>query len=134
MIGGNKMHQNIKGIKKILDIKYNFAWHHLNYIYKLNYYIDDNNFGDKISCLDIEFLMSEGSKIYNISIKFQDISDLQIRGIGNDYNQIMGFEIIDKKENGWSKHNRYFINDYEDGIIEFYCSSIEVISVIKHKL
>lgn len=40
--------------------------------------------------------------------------------------QICGFEIIDKQEDGYQKENRYFVNDYENGTVSFYCESFEI--------
>ena len=41
--------------------------------------------------------------------------------------QICGFEILDNKDRGWDKSLRYTINDFEDGMIKFYCESFEFI-------
>jgi len=38
----------------------------------------------------------------------------------------MGFEIIDQLALGWEQSQRYAVRDYENGVIEFYCKSIEI--------
>lgn len=124
------MYNDIKGINKILDIEPNFIWHHLNYIESLNYNIDFNNGGEKVSYLDIMFLIEEKDKIRNkILIRFSEVNDFSVHNIGGSYNQISGFDIVDQKGNGWEIDKRYLIRDYENGIIKFYCKLIEIVSV-----
>ena len=124
------MYNDVKGINKLLDIKPDFIWHHLNYIESLNYDINFNDIGDKVSYLDITFLIEEKNKIRNkVLIKFSEVNNFEVKNIGGSYNQIMGFEIIDQKGNGWELDKRYLIRDYENGIVKFYCKSIEIVSV-----
>lgn len=130
MIGGDKMYNDVKGINKLFEIKPNFTWHHINYIESFTYKIDFNDYGDKVSYLDIMFLIEEKDKIEKeILIKFSEVSSFSIQNIGGSYNQLIGFEIIDKKGHGWELDKRYFVRDYENGIINFYCKSIEIVSV-----
>lgn len=124
------MYNEIKGISKILDIKSDFTWHHLNYIESMNYNIDFNDIGDKVSYLEIKFLIEEKNKIRNeVSIKFSEVNNFEVKNIGGSYNQIMGFEIIEQKANGWELDKKYLIRDYENGVIKFYCKLIEIILV-----
>lgn len=124
------MYNDVKGMNKILKIESKFVWHHLNYIESLNYNIDFNDVGDNVSCLEIKFLMEDINKKRNkVLIKFSEVNDFELKNFGGSYNQIMGFEIIDQKENGWEPNKRYLINDYENGRIKFFCRSIEVVSV-----
>jgi hypothetical protein len=130
MIGGDSMYIDVKGISKILDIKSDFIWHHLNYIESINYNIDFNDVGDKVSYLEIQFLIEEKNKIRNrVLIRFSEVNDFQVKNIGGSYNQIMGFEIIDQKGKGWGIDRRFLIRDYENEVIKFYCKSIEIVLV-----
>lgn len=131
MIGGDKMTNGITGLDKVLEIKPNFIWHHLNYIEGFKYYIDFNDQYDEVSFIEIKFLMREtGNKnVSRVLIKFSEINGFEIKEIGGNFNQVMGFEIIDQKGSGWEPDKRYSIRDYENGCIKFYCKSIEVLSV-----
>lgn len=61
--------------------------------------------------------------------KFNGINNLIMRSIGGKYNQIMGFEIIDRLFLGWDLEQRYLVRDYENGTIEFSCKAIELLQV-----
>jgi hypothetical protein len=105
--------------------KYDFV--DVKYINDLNYYIDYDDFGDRISFVDISFILSNNISETSIKIQFVKVSSLKIKDFGGSYNQIMGFNIVDSKDNGWESDSRYHIEDYENGIIDFYCSQIYAI-------
>lgn len=131
MTGGDKIFNEIAGMNMILGLKPKFAWRHLNYIESLKYYIDFNDTFDEVSFLEIGFLMREidNQKSNRILIKFNEVNSFEIKDLGGNYNQIMGFEVIDQKGSGLEPHMRYLIRDYEDSRIKFSCRSIIVVSV-----
>ena len=88
-----------------------------------DYNIDLNEFYEKQSNIKIKFVLKDNT---NILIRFRNISSLKIKNIGGEFNQILGFEIIENKT--YEKRNRYHIGDYENGMIDFYCELYEIIA------
>lgn len=130
MIYGINNYRDIYGIEKVFNINPHFSWNDIKYIEKMNYYIDMDEYGEEISNLKILFLMElPNQTIHKLLVKFNAINGLNINNIGGKYNQIMGFEIVDQLTAGWEREQRYIVRDYENGTIEFYCKSIEIISV-----
>ena len=39
---------------------------------------------------------------------------------------ICGFEILDYSSRGYKKDSRFFVNDYEEGKLSFFCENFEV--------
>ncbi len=74
---------------------------------------------------------SKQGKWYFVIIQFTGISNLNITGIGDSPKQVMGFDILDISNQGWEGIN-FHIEDYEDGVIEFYCKNIRILSVEKY--
>ncbi|MBO7740097.1 MAG: hypothetical protein J6S34_01080 [Clostridia bacterium] len=56
----------------------------------------------------------------NYFIVFENVSQLKLSDISFPF-QICGFEIQDHSSRGYQKEARFFINDYEDGKISFWC-------------
>lgn len=129
MTYGTDINEKIYGLKKILDINSQFSWNDIRCIDKIDYYIDLNECMEEVSYLKILFMYELPDKsISKVLVKFNEINNLTINNIGGKYNQIMGFEIIDQFAFGWECEQRYVVRDYENGSIEFYCKSIEVLS------
>jgi hypothetical protein len=127
MISGNKEFEDIVGIDKILKIHPNFKWSDIQYIEKIYYYMDyDENFGT-ISNLKIQFKILDDNRLIGCFwFKFNEISSFSLSDIGGKYNQITGFEVVDNRNKGWLPENNFFVNDYEEGTLKFYCRSITV--------
>lgn len=70
-----------------------------------------------IQCVD------ENEKEY--SAVFQNVSQLNMSNISYPF-QIGGFEIKDCSLRGYQSDERFFVNDYEDGIMSFYCEKFEI--------
>ena len=68
-------------------------------------------------------LFAEDERPY--SIDFNNISNLSISSISYPF-QICGFEILDYSSRGYDKDSRFFVNDYEDGKISFYCENFDI--------
>ena len=58
-------------------------------------------------------------------IVFQNVSRLNLAEIFYPF-QICGFEILDYSSRGYQKDSRFFVNDYEDGRLSFYCEGFEI--------
>lgn len=121
---------DFKGFDKLLEINPDFSWVDVRYIENLDYSVDLNEYGEKVSILKICFLAEFPNKAnIELFVKFNEVSCLKIDGFGGNYNQIIGFEIVDQSISGWEEEQRYAVRDFENGSISFYCKSIEVLSV-----
>ena len=105
-----------------------FGFIDVTYIEALNYYIDYDEFGEKVSFLEISFLLDNGVDRSPLKLKFTEVTNLNLKGFGYSYNQIVGFDIVDTKDRGWVKEMRYHVTDYENSRIDFYCAEITVIA------
>jgi hypothetical protein len=65
---------------------------------------------------------------FEVSIDFKNISNLKLDFNGSGLHLITGFDIVDVSENGLEGIN-FWIEDYENGSIEFNCEDIEIISI-----
>ncbi len=68
-------------------------------------------------CLYLFFTADTPNKYF---IVFKNVSQLKLSDISFPF-QICGFEIQDHSSRGYQKEARFFINDYEDGKISFWC-------------
>ena len=71
----------------------------------------------KITCV------SEDKNAY--FIVFENVSKLNLLDISYPF-QICGFEILDYSSRGYQKDSRFFVNDYEDGNLSFFCEKFEI--------
>ena len=58
-------------------------------------------------------------------IVFENVSKLKLSEISYPF-QICGFEILDYSDRGYQKDTRFYVNDYEDGTLSFFCKSFEI--------
>ena len=58
-------------------------------------------------------------------INFHNVSCLSVNCVSFPI-IIQGFEIIYNKNRGWDSIHRYRIDDYEDGLLSFFCEKIEI--------
>ena len=58
----------------------------------------------------------------------ENISKLKLCEISYPF-QICGFEILDYSSRGYQKDSRFFVNDYEDGKLSFFCEKYEIFNV-----
>ena len=75
-------------------------------------------------------LISADSREYNNEnsyfIIFQNVSKIKLSEISYPF-QICGFEILDYSSRGYQNDSRFFVNDYEDGKLSFYCEDFEIL-------
>ncbi|MEK0317242.1 hypothetical protein [Cohnella sp. 56] len=69
------------------------------------------------------------NKSYQVLLGFSEVNSLKLSNFGGAFNQITGFKITDMKDHGWERSLRYYVHDYENDAMSFYCRSIEVLSV-----
>ena len=61
-------------------------------------------------------------------IVFENVSMLKLLDISYPF-QICGFEILDYSSRGYQKDSTFFVNDYEDGKLSFFCEKYEIFNV-----
>lgn len=61
-------------------------------------------------------------------VMFENVSDLKLSAIFYPF-QICGFEIVDCSARGYQKDVRFYVNDYEEGCISFYCEKFEIFDI-----
>ena len=77
----------------------------------------DEKLSVKMSCI------SEDQNTYYIV--FENVSKLELSEISYPF-QISGCEILDYSSRGYQKDTRFFVNDYEDGTLSFFCENFEI--------
>ena len=78
---------------------------------------DDEKLCIKMTCV------SEDQNSYFII--FENVSKVNLSEISYPF-QISGFEILDYISRGYQKDTRFFVNDYEDGSLSFFCENFEI--------
>ena len=130
MIYGSDTFKQIVGIEKVLMINRDFSWNDVVCINEIRYFIRMDEYGDDTSYLEILFgIQLPNKEIRYLNIEFGTVNDFEVTSIGGSYNQISGFEIVDRSNSGWEESKRYVVRDYEDGKIEFSCKEIRIISI-----
>ena len=119
----------IRKIEEIKTVVTNFTIHRLEWISDFHLHGIHNKYFELVSTLDITFLLNENETTYELCIRFSDIEALRFES-GGMLTQISGFNINSLKENGYHPL-KYEIEDYENGIIHFYCSDIEFLSLVE---
>lgn len=122
-------------MERILNYAYiqekisNFTWQDIKYIYEMHYYQDFNEYYEEVFLLDIGFIiLTKNNKQCSVTIRFYEVENMNLY-IGSKFIQILSFDIIDIKDDGWSSLN-YLIRDLEnDDDLKFYCNKIEIISL-----
>lgn len=67
-------------------------------------------------------------QFFEVSVKFENVSDLRINFSNAGLHQVSGFDILDVAENGMEGIN-FQIEDYENRSIEFVCMEVIIDSV-----
>ena len=78
---------------------------------------DNDSLCVKMSCV------SEDQNTY--FIVFENVSKLKLSDISYPF-QIGGFEILDYSTRDYQNDTRFFVNDYEDGTLSFFCEKFEI--------
>ncbi|WCT58067.1 hypothetical protein PQ456_03395 [Paenibacillus kyungheensis] len=103
----------------------------------INYDVDIDFEDSYFTILHLYFHVSviKTRQRFKLKVRYNNVSDLSLRKVTNLY-LTDSLIIHDKKELGWDTSQRYHVHDdsgygENDGynFIEFYCSSIEVISL-----
>lgn len=58
-------------------------------------------------------------------VVFENVSKLKLSEVSYPF-RVRGFEILDYSSRGYQKDTLFYVNDYEDGKISFYCENFEI--------
>lgn len=97
------------------------------FIKAFRYYEDYNHAFEKVSFLEMTFQSEAEERKFEMTLRFGNVSSLELNGFGSAYNQLLGFHIEDLKESGFEKEHRYLVEDYENNLLNFYCESIKIV-------
>lgn len=120
---------NSIGLEKLYNMDPCFSWNKINYLDSIHYYIIQDELLRKYSIIKLGLRYFANENAYELTFQFSNVTNLSIKNVGGMYNQLLGFEIVDKSMDGWGKTQRYYINDYENGIINFTCAEIKLLSI-----
>lgn len=73
---------------------------------------------------------SETSPRFRVTILFDGVRDLELKGFGQYPRQIMGFDIVDVSDRGLEGVS-FMVEDYENGDLQFTCSSVDILDVMR---
>ncbi|QOS77685.1 hypothetical protein JNUCC31_23410 [Paenibacillus sp. JNUCC31] len=104
-----------------------FSVQGMEWVAGVNLYIKQDKYYENIMIADITFLAKFSNVTYELLFRFTNIESFHYRP-GGVLVHISGFSINDLKEHGYHPM-KYFVEDYEDGVLGFYCEDIELISV-----
>lgn len=119
--------------KMILNNEQEHPKYKFKYITEIFYYSDTDEYFEEIWCLDIKFVVKNNENNFKLKIKFKDISDLKMNISGDDRISIEHFKIENKNNHGYENSRKYFVEDYEDDIVSFYCGNFEIKSFEEFK-
>jgi len=117
----------IKHMEKIMNIISDFKFSDLNRIIHFSYYVDQFDY-DNTSNIEACFMLKNYLQEFKVCIKFYNVSKFKLDEVSKVI-CISGFDIESMKERGWDRSQKYHVFDYENDTIEFFCESIEVVSV-----
>lgn len=104
-----------------------FSWYDVKSIYELHYHTDLNEYYEEVFVLDIGFItITKQKKQYKLKMRFSEVESGSFY-ICSPGIQLIQFEILDIKDDGWSSI-KYWIRDVETDNIKFYCNKIEILS------
>ena len=90
--------------------------------------------GKKITVCGLEVDNSEGKLCVKITcvcekhkylVAFENVSRINLSEVSYPF-EICGFEILDFHSRGYQSDSRFFVNDYEDGKLSFFCEKYEI--------
>ena len=119
------MDADIKGVKKILNLIGDFEFHDFT---EIRWIMIANNYkkNDEHKFPDIKMRISNEEQNCTIEILFKKADEVKIK----NFQQVLGFDIVDVSDKGWSFLN-YDIIDIEYRDISFRCNDVEIINAVK---
>lgn len=79
---------------------------------------------DNALSVKLQFDVKNGGSYYAV---FQNASRLKLENVSCPF-QISCFEIIDNSSRGYQADSRFFANDFDDGVLSFYCEDFVILN------
>ena len=67
---------------------------------------------------------------FRVTMYFDGVRDLELKGFGQSAKQIMGFDIVDISDRGLEGVS-LMVEDYENGDLQFNCRSVDILEVVR---
>lgn len=131
------MANEVQGTEKVRLALGRWAPSDLAYVERLEFHGDSDGSGLTIVGLfqrrDSAPWPDMNGAMRRVTLRFEGVNALHIKGFGGGYTQVMGFDIRSISERGWEDAD-FEVEDYEDGRIGFTCSLVEVVAVEEEDL
>jgi hypothetical protein len=114
----------IIGIQRAREVFGNFELHHFSRVVELRWYLPDES---ALPCIDMTLSAATEKRRGRIRLRFEGVSDFKIEDWGSGNAVINGLDIADVS-NRQLEGIVWQVFDYEDGKVNFFCSSAEVLS------
>ena len=79
---------------------------------------------DVVDAMTVKLICSAEDKDLH-SVVFKNVSSLKLENISFPF-EISALEILDYTNRGYQMDKRFFVNDYEEGKISFFCEEVEI--------
>jgi hypothetical protein len=125
--------KGIENLELILDIDPDWKPSFISFIKRANYYVDEKNFAIlTLTCLWQGRIINKpwpdfSNPFFEMELIYNGVQSLSSNFSGG-LQQVSGFDIINVSNDGLEITN-FKIEDYEAGVIGFYCHSISITSV-----
>ena len=128
MTFGETFHK-IKGIEKLLGLKPEFyGWSCLSKIHSL-YLYGDYDYEEWWEIQNLRLVMESQDQEYCVTLLFRDVTSFFLA----QSTLISGFEIECSGDHAFGDRRNFYIFDFEEGDIRFYCKEIEVEDVLNRE-
>jgi hypothetical protein len=130
---GDAMVRTVQGLQKVEAAIGSWSPNDLAYVERLDY---RSQLGEAAT-LDMTALFQKRGtcgwpdldrKLFRVWMRFDGVQGLTLKGFSGGAMQVAGFDIHSMGDRGWETGN-FEVEDYENGVIGFICSAVEVLRV-----
>lgn len=117
----------VKGMDKLLQfIPEASSWCYFYKIYSL-YLYSDYDYEEWWEIQNLHLEMDSQDNKYRVTIRFDDVTSFYLA----QSTGISGFEIECNQDHAFGSRRNFYVYDFEEGDIRFYCKEIEVEKVVE---
>lgn len=120
-------YRSIKGMEKIYQLEPDFYYWSCLYKIKSVYIFKDYDYVEWKDMTNLQLVLSTSDEKLEVAFLFTDIVSFHLNALEG----ISGFEIAPNEDSAFGNERLFWISDYEDGCLHFYCREIEILHVAK---